>query len=203
MLISQEKIETNKKKMLERKEVYKQYGYDQDASRNFILDKSLPLKKPILEIGTGKGHMTVLLAKNAGRMITVDNSLADQEFARLNVAAEKVLDNVRFVVFDAAQLSYPDQGFGTVISVNAFHHFEKPFAVLAEMIRVCREKIVIADFNQEGFEMIRKLHRAEGHEHEERCGDFSLVGQYIEEYGFVVKKYDGCGQVMYVGEKSK
>ena len=203
MLIGEKSIEENKKKMLERKEVYKQYGYDQDASRNFILEKSLPLRLPILEIGTGKGHMTALLAKQGVKVITVDNSLADQEFARLNVAAEKVLDSVRFALFDAAQLPYPDQGFGTVVSVNAFHHFEKPFAVLGEMIRVCREKIVIADFNQEGFEIIRKLHRDEGHEHEEKCGDFSLVGQYLKGYDFAVKKNDGCHQVVYVGERKK
>jgi len=187
--------------MLERKRLYKRYGYDQDASRSFILEKCLPLKEPVLEIGTGKGLMTLMLARNAGKVLSIDISPEEQEFARLNAAAEGVLGKIEFVVRDAAQLPYPDREYGTVVSVNAFHHFRQPFAVLQEMIRVCGHKLVIADFSDEGFAIVRRIHRDEGREHEEECGDFSIVGQYLQEYGFSVKKHDGCGQAIYVGEK--
>jgi len=196
-------IEANHEKMLERKRLYKQYGYDQDASRKFIIEKCLPLEKPVLEIGTGKGGMTVLLAKNAGKVLTVDISAGEQEFARLNAAAEGVLDKIEFVVRDAADLPYPDKSFGTVVSVNAFHHFEQPFAVLAEMIRACAAKLVIADFNREGFEIIRQIHRDEGREHEEQCGDFSIVGEYLKEHNFVVNRYEDHCQQVYVAQRGK
>jgi len=201
MIIDKAQIEANREKMLERKRLYKQYGYDQDAGRSFILEKCLPVREPVLEIGTGKGGMTVLLAKNNGRFLTVDNSAAEQEFARLNAAAEGVLDKIGFVVRDAAQLPYPDREFGTVVSVNAFHHFENPFAVLAEMIRVCKAKLVIADFNLEGFAIMRRIHRDEGREHEEMCGDFSIVGEYLKEHNFAVDQYDGYCQLIYAAER--
>lgn len=201
MPISQKQIETNFRKMQERKRLYIKYGYDQDASRAFIFNQCLPLKKPILEIGTGKGHMTVLLAKNTDRVVTVDVSPEEQAFAQLNAAAENVLDRVKFVVNDAVDLPYPDREFGMIVSVNAFHHFKQPFAVLGEMIRVCGHKLVIADFNDEGFEIVRRIHLDEGRKHEEECGDFSIVGHYLREHGFSVKKHDGLGQAVYVGER--
>jgi len=201
--MNKQAIQLNHEKMLERRKVYQQYGYDQDASRDFILSCCLPLKLPVLEIGTGKGHMAILLAKSAGKIITVDNSAAEQEFARLNAAAENVLAQIGFVTRDAADLPYPNQSFGTVVSVNAFHHFEKPFAVLDEMIRLCFGKIIIADFNKEGFNIVRKIHKDEGHEHEEQCGDFSIVGQYLEEHGFAVKQQEDYCQLVYVAGKKQ
>jgi ubiquinone/menaquinone biosynthesis C-methylase UbiE len=201
MIIDEKQIEANRLKILERKQLYKHYGYDQDASRSFILDKCLPIRQPLLEIGTGKGHMTVLLAKNTGKVLTIDNSAAEREFARLNAAAEGVLDKIGFVTRDAARLPYPDRSFGTAVSVNAFHHFESPFTVLAEMIRVCAAKLVIADFNEEGFAIVRRIHRDEGREHEEQCGDFSIVGQYLKERGFTVNRHEGACQLVYVAER--
>jgi ubiquinone/menaquinone biosynthesis C-methylase UbiE len=201
--MGKKQVDANKKKMLERKRLYKQYGYDQDASRGFILKKCLPIKEPLLEIGTGKGGMTVLLAQNTGKVMTVDNSAEEQEFARLNAAAEGVLGKIEFVTCDAARLPYPDRSFGTVVSVNAFHHFEQPFAVLAEMIRVCRSKLVVADFNEEGFEIIRRIHRDEGREHEEECGDFSIVGEYLKEHNFTVDRYEGHCQLVYAAQREK
>lgn len=203
MTIDKKRIKENHEKMLERKAVFKRYGHDQDASRHFILDKCLPLKKPVLEIGTGKGLMTLLLTRNAGKVLSVDISPDEQAFARLNAAAGGVLDRIGFVVSDAAELPYPDRSFGTVVSVNAFHHFERPFAVLGEMIRVCAGKLIIADFNKEGLAIVRRIHRDEGREHEEQCGDFSIVGRYLQEHGFFVNKYDGYGQTVYAGEREK
>jgi len=203
LAVEKERVETNWQKRLERKQLYLRYGYDQDASRKFILEKCLPLKQPLLEIGTGKGHMTILLAENTNKVLTIDNSAAEQEFARLNAAAAGVLGKVGFVVRDAAELPYPDKSFGTVVSVNAFHHFEQPFAVLAEMIRVCGNKLVIADFNGEGFAIVRRIHRDEGGEHEEKCGDFSIVGQYLKEQGFTVERTEGHCQTVYKAERQK
>lgn len=194
-------IEANRKKLLERRRLYKTYGYDQDASRNFILSKCLPVGDAVLEIGTGKGHMTVLLAKNSEQVVSVDKSEEELHYAKLNTEEAGVSRKIKYIICDAERLSFPDKSIGTVVSVNAFHHFEKPFAVLKEMIRVCRNKIIIADFNAEGFEIIRKVHADEGRQHEEKCGDFSIVGQYMKEHGFFVAKYDGHKQAIYVGER--
>lgn len=84
-------IEENKKKFLERVSLYKSYGYDQVKCREFIIQKASPIKGDILEIGTGKGYLTALLAKKAENIITVDISKEEQHLATLNAAAEGVL----------------------------------------------------------------------------------------------------------------
>ena len=196
-------IEANKKELLERIKLYKSYGFDQLKSREFVVRKSRPIKGGILEIGTGKGYLTTLLAKEAQDIITVDISDEDQKFAALNIAAEGSLDKVKFTICDARKLPYPDKEFDLVISANAFHHFEHPFAVLKEMIRVCGKKLVIADFSREGFNIIRKVHRNEGHEHEEQHGDFGIVGVYLKENGFSVKRFEAHCQIVYAAVKKK
>ncbi len=199
--VSKKEVEENRIRSLQRKRLYKTYGYDQDASRDFILSKCLPVGNTVLEIGTGKGHMTVLLAKNSEQVVSVDKSEEELHYAKLNTEEAGVSRKINYIICDAERLPFPDREFGSVVSVNAFHHFEKPFAVLKEMIRVCGGKLIVADFNNAGFEVIRQVHRDEGREHEEQCGDFSIVGQYMKEYGFSVNKYEDCNQVVYVGER--
>jgi len=199
----QEAILKNNKIKEERIRLYKSFGYDQEAARDFIVDKILPVEGKVLEVGTGKGHTAVLLAKKAGYVISVDISAEEQQIAKLNAASEDVSHKTGFVVCDAEKLPYKDRSFDTVVSVNAFHHFKRPFAVLSEMIRVCDKKLAIADFNDEGFRIIRRVHKSEGHEHQEECGDFSIVGAYLKEHGFIVKKHEGCCQLVYVAERIK
>ncbi len=195
-------VEENKKNLLERIALNKSYGYDRVKTRGFIMQKAGVIKGKVLEIGTGKGYLTSALTKKAKTVVSVDISKEGQKFAVLNVADEGNLDNVEFVVCDAAKLSYPDNFFDLVVSAQAFHHFESPFAVLKEMIRVCANKLIIADFNEDGFKIVRKIHQSEGHEHEEKDGDFNIVGLYLKEHGFTVKKFDKYCQIVYVGQKT-
>lgn len=203
MKLDPAEVRENQERYKARLKVYLDHGYDQSAGREFIINKTGSLKEPVLEIGTGKGHLMTLLAKKVKKLVTVDVSDEEQKIAALNAAAEGVLDRIEFVVQDAARLDYPDRSFNLVISVNAFHHFEQPFAVLKEMVRVCREKLVIADFNRDGFSIIRGIHREEGREHEERGGDFGIVGAYLKEHGFSVKRYEGNCQEIYVAKINK
>ena len=56
-----------------RLELFKKYGYDIPKARNFILSKAKLAKgSSMLEIGTGKGHMTIVLAKKGFRLISID-----------------------------------------------------------------------------------------------------------------------------------
>ena len=196
-------IEENEKRSLERISLYRSCGLDRTRSQEFIVKKAGSLKGGILEIGTGKGYLTVLLAKKTENMISVDISEAEQRFAALNAAAAEVLNKIEFNLCDARKLPYSDNNFDLVISANAFHHFEYPFAVLKEMIRVCRNKLVIADFNKGGFEIVRKIHQDEGREHEEQHGDFGIVGVYLKEHGFSVNRFEDYCQIVYVAKKSK
>src|SRR3989339_700736 len=104
-------IEENKKKAEERFSLFKSYGYDRHKSQAFLIKKVGPIKGPVLEIGTGKGYMAAQLAKKAPSLLTVDISKEEQRLAVLNIAAESGLEQVGFLVCDAAKLPYPDKKF--------------------------------------------------------------------------------------------
>jgi ubiquinone/menaquinone biosynthesis C-methylase UbiE len=196
-------IEENKKILLERIVLYKSRGYDQVKSREFIIRKTGPIKGDVLEIGTGKGYLTALLAKKVEKLMTIDISQEGQKFAALNAAAEGTLDRICFKTCDAAKLPYSDNTYDLIVSVNAFHHFEFPFEVLQEMIRVCKNKLVIADFNKGGFGIVEEMHRRESREHEDRHNDFDIVGVYLKEHGFSVNRFEDYCQIVYVAGKNK
>lgn len=48
-------------------------------------------------------------------------------------------------VEDCEQLSFSDNSFGVVFCKEAFHHFQKPFMALYEMIRVARRAVVLVE----------------------------------------------------------
>ncbi|MFZ2357476.1 MAG: hypothetical protein WAW67_06630 [Candidatus Omnitrophota bacterium] len=54
----------------ERLKLFKEYGYDIPKSRKFILTKAKVSGGRILEVGTGRGHMAVALAKNGLKVVS-------------------------------------------------------------------------------------------------------------------------------------
>ena len=48
------KVKDNHKKYLERKNLFKSFGYDVDAERKFVFEKSLPISGNILEVSIHK-----------------------------------------------------------------------------------------------------------------------------------------------------
>ena len=75
----------NHKKYLDRVNFYRSFGYDLEKERDFILDQSLPISGDILEIGTGKGHFALALAKRGFSFTSIDISEEEQGIAKLNI----------------------------------------------------------------------------------------------------------------------
>jgi len=180
----------NNQKYLERKIKYKEFGYDIDYERNFIIENSQPFFGDILEVGTGKGYLTMALAKKGYRITTVDISDEEQEFAKLNINYHKLEDRVVFKTDDAEKLSFKDNSFNIVLSVNTMHHLNSPFLAVDEFIRVVDSegKVIISDFSQDGFELIEKLHQSECKTHNRNQVMMQDIEEYILRKGFNVKK---------------
>lgn len=181
------KILENHKKYLERIEFYRSFGYDLEKERDFILDKSLPISGDILEIGTGKGHFALALAKRGFVFTSIDISEEEQRVARLNIQYYGFEDRVVFKIEDARVLSFPDRSFDLIFSINVFHHLKEPEAALGEMARLLRPsgKIVLSDFNAKGLEIINACHTSEGKVHDHFKHDLDDARDY-----FIKKKFD-------------
>lgn len=96
-----------------------------------------------IEIATGPGYVAMALAEKCREVIGID--LTD---APLNIAERtrmsRGLTNVTFRTGDAEALAFADSEFDIAVCRFAFHHFEHPGDVLAQMCRVCRRGATIA-----------------------------------------------------------
>jgi len=158
----------NHKNYLERKALYKSFGYDVDKERDFILEQAKPVYGKILEAGTGKGHFALSLAKAGYSFVTFDISADEQRFAKLNIAHFGFQKQVDFRIENGERTSFSDGSFDVIFSVNVLHHLRNAYQVIDEFIRILspKGKIVLADFTEEGLKIMDKIHALEGNVHE-------------------------------------
>jgi ubiquinone/menaquinone biosynthesis C-methylase UbiE len=100
----------------------------------------------LLDVACGPGSISLDLAPHLERVTGLDITPAMLDQARAAQAARGI-GNAEWVVGDAIALPFPDASFSIVSSGAAFHHFEEPARVLAEMARVCRPggRVVVID----------------------------------------------------------
>ncbi|MBU1726417.1 MAG: class I SAM-dependent methyltransferase [Candidatus Omnitrophica bacterium] len=186
----------NHKRYLERINFYRNFGYDLEKERDFILDKSLPVVGKILEIGTGKGHFALSLAKRGFSFVSIDISEEEQRIAKLNLQYFGLEKQAIFRIENAEHLSFPDQSFDSICSVNVFHHLENPVAVLNEIVRLLRPggKAFLSDFNEKGLEIINECHTREGRKHDYFKHRLEEAKKYFINKGFIVKEFQSEAQ---------
>jgi len=98
----------------------------------------------VLDVACGPGLVVAAFARVAARATGIDVTPAMLDRAREVTAG---LTNVTFESGDVYALPFVDGAFSLVVSRFAFHHFQDPGAVLAEMRRVCRPggRVVVCD----------------------------------------------------------
>jgi len=180
----------NHRKYLERKSLYKSFGYDVDKERAFIIEKARPFHGKILEAGTGKGHFALALAKDGRKFTTFDISEEEQKFAKLNLKFFGLDHSADFRIEDGEHLSFKDKSFDVVFSVNTIHHLFNPYQVIDEFIRVLsfKGKFVLSDFTKDGLKIMDKIHATEGRKHEVSKTTLSDINKYLINKGFRTEK---------------
>lgn len=100
----------------------------------------------VLDVACGPGLVVCAFARVARHVTGIDVTGAMLERGAA-LAAEAGLHNVTWRQGDVLPLPFDDAAFSIVVSRFAFHHFEDPRAVLAEMRRVCRPggQVVVYD----------------------------------------------------------
>lgn len=197
-------IVENHKIYLERKKLYQGFGYGVEKERDFILQQAKPLFGTILEAGTGKGNFALALAKAGYSFVTFDISAVEQSFAKLNIAHFGFSKQVDFRIENGEHTSFSDHSFDNVFSVNVLHHLRNPYQVLDELIRLLSQngKLILADFTEEGFKIMDKIHALEGNQHE--TGKIKLIDaqNYLKEKSFLVKSAQSVYQQVLIASKT-
>ena len=189
--ISTKEIKTNHINLTKRISLYKKRGLDFAGSRKFILEKAKPLHGSILEIGTGSGYTTIALAKADYKFISVDKDKEALKITALNLAYEKVLDNVIFYIMDGKFLTFNDRSFSNIAAVNLFHHIDDASKMFSEINRILCPggKAVLADFNKRGMKIVNRMHEEEGHIHKDSGVNKDYVYSYFHGLGYGIKEY--------------
>lgn len=97
----------------------------------------LPAGAVVLDVGTGPGLVPQALARACPGLSVVGTDLAPAMVAR---AGERTrgTTGLRFEVADVAELPFPDASVDLVVSSLSLHHWERPRAGLADVVRVLR-----------------------------------------------------------------
>lgn len=186
----------------ERLKLFKKYGYDIPKAREFIISKAKLVKGgSMLEIGTGRGHMATLLARKGFRFISIDLDRKAQGAARTHLKAMNRDKLATLKIMDAEKLRYKDEFFGYVISVNFIHHAKNPVKCLKEMIRVTRNRLIIADINKKGERIMERVHRLDGHTHEASKMSLQETEGLLKKNGMKVKVYRNTCQTVLIATK--
>ncbi len=200
-----EDVVKNYQKYLERVKLFKSFGYDIQGEREEIFETAQPIKSPILEIGTGKGHFAITLAQKGHRLTSIDISDEEQKYAKMNVEYLHLQEYVNFEISDAKSLKFKDGSFDTIFSVNVLHHLQDPYAVIDEAVRVLKKKgkIIFSDFSRKGMELVSRIHHSEGRQHPEGNVSIEHVGQYLAKQNFQVKNHRSVFQETLVAYASE
>jgi ubiquinone/menaquinone biosynthesis C-methylase UbiE len=117
-----------------------------DAIQHLITLARISDADTVLDVACGPGLVACECARQARRVPGIDITGAMIEQARKRQTGSG-LENLEWAIGDVQTLPYADSSFSRVITRYSFHHFQKPSAVLSEMIRVCQPggTVLVAD----------------------------------------------------------
>ncbi|MGB8218378.1 MAG: methyltransferase domain-containing protein [Candidatus Methanoperedens sp.] len=98
----------------------------------------------VLDVATGAGFLALEFAKNARTVLGCDitRNMLMKAIEKQEISG---LDNTEFLLSGVESLPFPDESFDIVSCRFAFHHFPDPGKALAEMKRVCKNRMIIVD----------------------------------------------------------
>lgn len=192
----------NRSQNLERERILKSFGYDSPRANRWTAAHALPLPGRVLEVGTGKGRVTALLAQRLPHITTIEIDKDAVRQAKLHCLCEGVRQNIRFIVGDAEHLPFPDRTFDSIVSANVLHHMKRPYRILAEILRVVRPsgKIVLTDPDNSGLKAMDRMHVAEGKKHPESGVRVAEAARWLRGKGCKVLTHRGCQQDLMIAK---
>ena len=142
-----------------------------------------------LDIGTGPGHIPLLVCERIPSSTVVGVDLAEHmlRHAERHAATSPYRERVRYQKADAKALPFPDASFDAVYSNTILHHIPDPRPFLAEARRVLRPggALLIRDlFRPPNHERVRELvaqHAAEETEYQQELFRASLCAALLPE----------------------
>jgi ubiquinone/menaquinone biosynthesis C-methylase UbiE len=118
-------------------------AFDNAAVNDEFVSRALelaPASGDVLDIGTGPGDISILLAKRNPRLriLAVDLGTHMLELARANVTQAGVAEQVQVACLDAKATGLPAGSFDMIVCNSLVHHIPEPELLLREVQRLAR-----------------------------------------------------------------
>ncbi len=146
---------------------YRRLGHDREAAVRWVVETGWPIASPVLDIGTGKGLLAVELARRGLAVTSVDPCRSDQLLAARRAARAGCADAITFHTGTLETLTAREGEFRAAAMLDVLHHletFEPTFVPMGRLVRP-GGRLLLAEFTDEGFELVSRAHRLEGREH--------------------------------------
>ncbi|HEY6112310.1 MAG TPA: metalloregulator ArsR/SmtB family transcription factor [Chthoniobacterales bacterium] len=121
----------------------------------------IPLLSPqvIVDLGAGEGTLSQLLARNARKVIAIDNSPKMVKFGS-QLARKHGIRNLEYRLGDIEDPPVASNSVDLAILSQALHHAIKPEHAIAAAYRILKKngRLVILDLLRHNFEQARKLY---------------------------------------------
>ena len=127
----------------------------------------------VFDFATGTGRMTALLTRLNFNVITGDLSFEQKPEAERRITPQ-YLNQVKFLSLNLESIPIQNGEIKNIVCVNTLHHLDNPVKCIEELIRVNSPggKFLLADFNNEGFDLMDKVHQIKYGQNHTR-GNFS------------------------------
>lgn len=103
--------------------------------------------KQVLDLGAGTCRYSIELASKGAEVTAVDISPEMLEVGKKKAEKRGVRDKITFVEGDALSTDYEDDSFDIVTAFRLFHLIDDPEALLMEMRRVTKDRVLFDFFN--------------------------------------------------------
>jgi ubiquinone/menaquinone biosynthesis C-methylase UbiE len=105
--------------------------------------------KVVLDIASGAGYGTHMIAKQAKKVYGIDYSAEAIAYAKQHYGAK----NIEYKVGDAHEIPLPDDSVDVVVSLETIEHLQKPAKFVAEVKRILRSggQFIVSTPNDDEF----------------------------------------------------
>lgn len=131
----------------------------------------------ILDIGTGPGFFSILLAEKGYHVTAVDYTEAMLEEARKNAGA--LAGNIQFYRMDAQSLGFLDESFDVIVTRNLTWNLENPIQAYREWKRVLKPGGVLLNYDANWYHHLFDEEKRRAYEEDrQKVGAASLEDHY-------------------------
>ena len=184
-----------------KKKLGAQFSFLFDFINSIIKDLELDKDAKLLDVGTGKGRMAIMLALNKFKVITGEPKGDDPEYAQkdwLKKAKKVNVDHlITFQYFEAEKLPFEDNFFDAIFCMGSLHHINDKAVSFKEFLRTLKlhGKLCIFEPSLKLVEILRKEHPS--HSDPENPRD------YIRNLPLkITKEYNGPFNVFIITKKN-